>query len=526
MAGVVSCALPPLSRGDAGPPRSVIAVIMASSNIRLFFGALFFAAGLFLCWQHGPRVKPINQDNQIYFFMAERAASGVPPHVSLVDHKNALSSILSGWAIRAGRKVGIGEDVFSARLLSMATAAATVAAVWALALELSGSLLAAHLAGLVMLTFVDFFMQGTMGVRPKTFMTFFMVRALVSFARDRRFWSGAWATCAFLCWQPALLVLGSVGAASLIDARRWRKVDRILAGAFIAMVAYEGYFLFHGALREQLFQSWAMPADIAAYRMKPLSDAFTFILRMGLWRKDYVWVFPAVFLLGLALTWLCLLIRPRKVMQYFREHPVWPGTVLCATTALAFTLVNQQAYPDMFFLQPLIAVAFGTLVGGVAEFLGPGYVPRRLVAWALTAVVAVGITQLLMERLNYFNGNVRLRLQNQYALGYEVKKLVREHGPAWAIGCPHLLAFMHMDNQSPFGLLIDPKVRAYALATAKGKPFYPLKDGKMPKVILVSRGGERKVIPWLPRYYEAATRPDFKSQGIGVWIRRSGVPIG
>jgi hypothetical protein len=496
-----------------------------STATRLFWCALFFVAGLYLCWGHGPRVKPFNQDNQIYFFMAERAAAGVPPHVSLVDHKNSLSTILSGWAIRAGRVVGL-DDVMGARVLSMTMAAGTVAGVWLLTLELTGSVPSAVLAAVVMLTFVDFFMQGAMGVRPKIFMAFFLVFALVAFARRRRVTSGVLATASFLCWQPALLVLGSLGAATLVESDRWRKTGRLVAGTVLAMLAYEAYFVAHGALADQLYQNWRMPADIAAYKVDSFKDSIHFVFRVGLWRKDYEWVFSTTFMASLVLAWLWLAVRSRATWRYFREHPVWPATLSCATTALAFTLFNHQAYPDMFFLHPLIAVSCGVVAGGVVEFVGGrARSPRRLLGWALTVAMVAAIVPLLVVRLNYFGGNTRLKLQDQIALAGEVAKLAAKYGPVWAIGCPHLLAFNHMDNQTPYGLLIDPKVRAHIAQLTDGKPYYPLKDGKMPGVILTARGGERKVIPWLPRYYEELPRPDFKSQGIHVWLRRKGVPI-
>src|SRR5262245_17270267 len=101
--------------------------------------ALFFVVALPIC-ALGYRVTrtPIAIDNQTFFYMAERAASGVPPHVSVINHKQALAHLLSAAAIAAGRHFGI-DDVYAARTLSIAVGATTVAGTCALALRLIGS---------------------------------------------------------------------------------------------------------------------------------------------------------------------------------------------------------------------------------------------------------------------------------------------------------------------------------------------------------------------------------------------------
>ncbi len=483
--------------------------------LRRAWAGLFFCAAIALCFTQGPSHRIFHADNQIYFYVAERVASGVPPHVSLVDHKHALSGMLSGWAIRAGRVVGI-DDVLSARGFSMAVGAATVSAVWMLAWELSGSMPAAHLSGMVMLTFIDFFMQATMGVRPQVFMAFFLVTALLAFTRAHPGRAGASAMLSFLCWQPALLVIGSLGPATLLGNRRWRSLALLMLGALLPLLAYEGYFAWHGALREQLMQSYAMRADIGLYEIPPLHESIQFVVRMGLWRQDYEFVFPALFLAAFPLTWLAVILRPRQALAVAKRQPAWPALALLAHVALAFTFIDHQAYPDMFLLEPMIALVCGLFLGSTAERLGRS--SSRIVTWAVTAVLAIAIGSLVVERRSYFGGVDGPNLARQRQLAVELKKLADEHGTLWATGCLHLLAFNHMDNFVPYGLLVDPRVRAYMLRKAGGTAYYPLKDGKLPKVILTSRGGERAAMPWLTRLYAPQKRPDFKVNGIQVWF--------
>jgi hypothetical protein len=151
------------------------------------------------------------------------------------------------------------------------------------------------------------------------------------------------------------------------------------------------------------------------------------------------------------------------------------------------------------------------------------------VAWALVGCLLIAIGSLAVQRRNYFGGIGGPDLERQRQLAHEVKKLADERGSVWAFGCLHLLAFNRMENFLPYGMLIDPKLRAYILSKSQDGLFIPLRNGKLPDVILAARGGERQLMPWLPRVYEVQKRPDFKASGIQVMFlkppeARSAIP--
>ena len=170
--------------------------------------AVLFGLALWLLRLYEPFDRPITIDNQLYFYVAERVAAGVPPHVSLVDHKHALSAMLSGWAMWPGRVFGL-DDVYSVRVLSMLFAATLPAALWSVALRLTGRPIVAHIAAFVSLSFDDFFAQAAMGVRPQLFMAVFMTYSFAALGARRHALAGAAAIASFLCWQPALVVFAS-----------------------------------------------------------------------------------------------------------------------------------------------------------------------------------------------------------------------------------------------------------------------------------------------------------------------------
>src|SRR5688500_3553860 len=92
---------------------------------RRVLAAALFAAGLYQAYTHYPAQVGLVGDDQLYFFVAERAASGVPPHLSLVDHKHQLTALLSAIPMRIGRSFG-ADDVVAGRVASMLAAAGTV----------------------------------------------------------------------------------------------------------------------------------------------------------------------------------------------------------------------------------------------------------------------------------------------------------------------------------------------------------------------------------------------------------------
>jgi len=484
--------------------------------------AVFFVAGLAICLVQDPQRRPFAADNQIYYFISERVASGIPPHASLVDHKNALGAMLSGAGIRVGRAVGV-DDVMAARAVSILVAAATVALVWTVVEAVSGSLIAAHLGASVMLVFGDYFQQAGQGVRPKVFMAFFMVLALAAFVRGKPARAGVWAAATFLCWQPALLIVACLGLVTLLAPGSWAATVRLGAGAIAAFLVYEAYFLRHGILGEQLYQVYVMSTEEeAAYPIKPFFESVRFIIGMGLWRQDWSRTFTVVFLGSMVASAAAALVLPRRMWTWLRARPELAAVLACAWAALAFTMINHQAYPDMFFLYPYVAIASGLVFGTAIEAI-PGPAWTTALRWGLATACAVAILNVAWARRTMFHVR-RGGLADQYALARQVDMLRDHHGSIWAIGCPHLLALNRQGNVSRFGLVIDPNVRTYMRRTGTNGVFRPRDErGELPGVILVSRGGERRVIPWLPHYYRAIDNESFRRQGVRIWLRRRGV---
>jgi hypothetical protein len=486
---------------------------------RLAPSVTLFALGLWTCRLYQPFGRAITLDNQLYFYIAERVAAGVPPHVSLIDHKHALSAMLSGWAMLLGRCVG-ADDVVSVRLLSMVLAATLPATLWVLAMRLTRQPLVAHITAFVALSFDDFFVQAASGVRPQLFMAVFMVYSFAALGARRYTLAGASAVASFLCWQPALLVFAASSTAIALERSSKRALMRYVAGGIVVLLLYEGYFWWHGALREQLFQAYVMPSELGAYKHKPLWDGIVFVLRDGRWGAGWWVVIPAVYLVTVALSVLEPLYRWRPFFARLRTNAL-PGA-LTATSALAlvFTLIDHQAYPDRYFLQPFIALANGLVWGGVISWMCEQTGPDRRVSMAVgLAVFVLGAVLVATDARTSYPGDRRITLAQQRELANRVAALRRQYGPVWAVGCAHLLALRRTGNYDFAGLVIDPKVRHYLQSMADEEGYRP-GNGTMPVVILTSRGGEAAAFPWLRREYWPVPHKAFAAAGIRTWLRK------
>ena len=343
-------------------PPGLIPYAEVSSWRRAVHLAAFFLLGLYANWASAPLTRPITIDNQVYYYIAEQVADGVPPHVSLVDHKHALSSMISGAAIALGRALDV-DDVFAARAVSIMLAAMVAPALWVIAYELTKNAVVAHLTAGMMLTFGDYFSQGAMGVRPQVFMTAFLALAFAALSRKHFALGGALAVAAFLCWQPALIVFGMMLAALALGGRPWRPLLRCCGGGVAVLLLYEAYFLVEGALREQLYQSYAMAGSVRNYVMPPLRESIHFVLRGGEWGRRWWVLVPAVYLAFLVALGAEVYTRPQEVLAAARRGFLATALALSALLTLVFTFIDHQAYPDRYFIQPFVALANGIVFG-------------------------------------------------------------------------------------------------------------------------------------------------------------------
>ncbi len=480
------------------------------------FSCVFFAVGLGACIYYHAADKPLLADNQHYFYIAERITAGVPPHISHIDPKNMLSCFMSAGAMKIGRVFGL-DDISSGRALSVVITAASISLAWLLAYELSGSVLAGHLSALTMLCMWGLLHEGSMGMRPKVFVVFFLLLTHLQVTRKHWFKSGLSGAAAFLCWQPAIAVLGAAIAAALLRPRPLKQLVRVAAGALIAAGSYEAYFWWHGALAEQLRQAYIMPASTRTNPFE-LWPSLMFIVREGRPVFSIGRIFPEMFAVVMICLWLFIALRPRRAWHCAKLNPGWTAFWLSFHVCLAFTLLDHQAYPDLLLLQPYFAVALGCTIAGLINLMSSRALwPLRFVLGTICAALLLRTAWISAQRYQF---PAKVTLEQQLKLGELVSVYLEHFDSVWAVGCTHLLGLNHVDNHIPYGFFFDDTVRE-----VKAKPnWMPLKDGKLPDLILLSRGLYPGALSWRGRYYVDITPQIFRRHNVTVFRRRGPQP--
>ncbi len=459
---------------------------------------------------------PLLADNQHYFFIAERAAAGVPPHVSQFDPKNALGMLVTAAAMRTGRLVGV-DDITASRIVSVGAGAFAVALVWPLARRITGSRTAAWTAFVGMMSLERFVIMSAMGSQPKIFLVAFLEASMLALSHGRVLTAGATAAAAFLCWQPAGALLAT-GPLALILARAGaRKVALFALAAALPIVAYEAYFLYHDALAEQIEQAFVFPSKY----MESLPATLQPVLRRARWTfaisqgVDAGSIVPLVSLVGLGLLWLGILRPSSRIVAAFHGRTDRIYLAATAHVALLSCLVSFQGFPDRFWLDPLMAITAGWVFSLIADRLAAKV---SAVPWHLCVRGACAASLLWMALAGQWSGTEIRGLEAQRRTARALGGILDSGYSVYSVGCTHLLALNHVSNFSPYGFFFR-GVEEYLHAKTQGRGYFPLRDGAPPDVILLSRGKYLQQQPWFERDYVRVKRDEFSGQMVQVWLR-------
>lgn len=506
---------------DAGPASDPAR--LRESRRAGVIGLAYGVAALLLCtWGYGAGRLPFFKDNQFYFYISERAASGVPPHISTFDFKHQLPQLVDAGFIAIGRLFGL-DDVVAVRAASGLAFAISVVAVWLVGRGVAGNSLAGHIAALLMLGFGSLSFHAAIGAQPKLLVILFTALTALAMQKRRPFLTGLAAAAAHFCWQPALLTLGCAAFATALAPRRWRNLAWLAAGACMVAGAYEAYFAVHGAMREQFFQSYAYPAIHLSGRLaEGLTWADSVRRPWDTWLGGHrMRVAPVLFAATLVLAPLAAALRWRRVWPFVREQPVALFILMLGYAWTAFSLRDLQGTVDLFPLLPLVAWSCGLLAG-----LAVGAAPPDRWAWPRRLASAVCLGGCLWSAVDgwrwyrdFAERGIGYTLADQRKLATEVRSMLESGSGVYATGCVHLLALNHQDNFTPYGWLL-PALEPYL--TENGERLWlPMRDGRLPDVILLSRRPFESFDRWLPRVYEPVVRPEFAAQGVSVWRLRT-----
>ncbi len=469
---------------------------------------------LIFAFKGGIGELPLCGDNQMYFYISERVASGCAPYVCHFDPKNALSMMFSGLIIFIGRIFGV-SDVSSVRILSLCVIGGSAGLIWLITLRLTRSTRASLFAAASVFSFPGYLALASMGCRPKVFVVFFMLLTILFYGKRKPFWSAFSASLSFLCWQPGLLLLGFLFLGLIVQKRRRADLTHALTGALIPLVIYELYFVMTGTVGQQFEQAFYYTYRYMSASFRGFSSSLYRILII--WGKGFGYfnILLIAFPYGIIRYWTRVFRGRESLTDGTERDPRWFYFQLCMYGCLFFTYYSHQGFPDLFFVLPFIAIVSGWILDlslkDISNLAG-----RRMLRFA-----SVIITLLLFVPTVFWISSVRFpyTLSDQYRLAKEIDKYIAQGEPVYAMGCTHLLGFTHADNWLKHGFFSE-TVDDYLEERTNGEVFTPVKNGSWPSLILLSREHPRGSELWLESKYREITTPEYEKQHIKVFKKK------
>ena len=180
---------------------------------------------------------------------------------------------------------------------------------------------------------------------------------------------------------------------------------------------------------------------------------------------------------------------------------------------MLFTLYDHQGLPDLLFPAPYFALATAWLgvsaareAAAVTGLRRPQLVIPVLMALVLAAQALRG---------GIVSGDESRTIADQYEVGAATRWYVDHYDGVWCYRSAYLLGLAHADNWVPYGMLYDDINSRFPI-----RSFRPLRDGRMPEVILRKKGRVPGGRAYLHREYAQVAAPLFAREGVRVYVRR------
>jgi len=300
---------------------------------------------------------PIATDVRCFLYYAARIAQGAWPYLDFFENKMPLAFFLGAGLHRLGESVG-AEGFFAVRLGYLGLAALNA---W-LAYRIHSRLWQSRVAGLVGLApYLAVPVLGglpAIGNVPKLLMAVCASGAVLMAARRSWCWLGVLGGLAILDWQVGGLVVLAGCVASLVGRgdRRWRACLAVVLGTLVPILALLALYAWLGGLKPLVEQT------VLASFSRGVATAAT----QGVvadWPRRFQLILespvssPAVAALALPGLLLQVLAPGRTALAVL---PATAALTVYHASVMAFSLLDFQAYGDLFILYNSLAFLAGT----------------------------------------------------------------------------------------------------------------------------------------------------------------------
>jgi hypothetical protein len=416
------------------------------------------------------------RDYSIYLYSGQRMAEGIPPYISIFDHKGPLSPMIAGLGVMLSKLTG-SDDVYTVRVLFFATGCLTVVAVYLLGKSVFRSQVAGFFAALTFLGFYAYGYPAASGPEPKTPMVLFQTLSLLLASQKRWFWAGCFGSLAFLVWQPmgVFSVVVFVLAVSRPKGERRDAVLRALGGIATPLLVIVGYFYYYGALGKLLdgvvlFN--ALYLTRGEYTTAPLASRVlsdptlsqTLLDPSLLWESVNDIVLPYMTMLVPIVIGLAMIIRLYFLRPYqYRFVPI----LLSLPAPFLWAFVDFALSEDFFVYLPYVAIGFGAFA---ASMIQRAKTPRLVGILLGMLLLGIAIAN-TFEEVNapaadkLLATNISLSEQREGAS--QIQKRFGKDIRIASINSPQVLVLLHRENPNPY-LFITAGIDRYIDAKEPG----------------------------------------------------------
>lgn len=476
----------------------------------------------------------LSRDGAIYLYSGQQLLQGVPPYVSIFDHKGPLTPLLSGGGVLLANLLDLSH-VSAVRAVFFAIGLLTIAAVYFLSRHLLLSVRAALFSTITFIGFFSFARYAVAEPEAKTPMLLFQTLSLLFTTQKRWFLAGLCGSLAMLIWQP-MAVFSAVtlllAAARPGEVGRTRAFGRALAGVLSPVAVVLVCFYLWGALYELvngtiLFNLRYLDQE----RLSLLSELArateaVFVGYSSVLVPVAIASLLAITLIGFLAVIRLYVVRLHRIVAdggSAREllNSRFAPLLLSLPFPVAWSLMDFQGYPDFYVFLPYVAVGFGGFLDFAVRWYARLHHPspqtaRRTLSAGLCAALAVLaiVSSLIVvspaQRASSLtvqqHGISPTDLDDQRQAAREVESRYGEDARVVSIGVPQLMVLLHETNPNPYVFVIRGIDREIAETTPGGfDGWLQQLQGYDPDVIALGPTAgdyEPMLVAWLGEHYE------------------------
>ncbi len=395
------------------------------------------------------------RDDAIYLYSGQQMSNGIPPYVSIFDHKGPITPMIVALGVMFSNLIN-SNDVYTVRILFFCISVFTVVCLFLFTLELfSSSYKIGILTSFVFVNFWGFGKHAASGPQGKTPLVLFEIISLWLTNRKMWFFASFFGSLAFLTWQPTIIYPVITIILSVIQSKgskdRAINVFKAISGA-ITPIFFISLYFFHKEVFKNFVDGFILFNGTHLTRIKEISILANIKAIFREITISYTTMsIPMLF--GLTTILILFLLR---LNLYENNISKWISKDRFAALFLSFpvifiwSLIDFQWYDDLYVFLPYAAIGSGLLLNHTIENTWEfkhQKIPLKTIIYIISCCFLILIAMsnyrlTAIQQLYNFESQVKWAEEIEKKYGSSVKIL--------SINVPEALVILHKTNPNPF----------------------------------------------------------------------------